>query len=739
MSTFADVLLDGPLAGRYAYRVPAGSTVAAGDWVAVPWGRIRRVGLVAGVRSSDAASPDPALDPQKIRDLDSVLTDLPPAPPGWLDFIEFAAGYYHGAAADLALGSVPKLLRVVPSARTRTRASDRLAAFAGATPAVLASLAAVTADPGACATGRASAATPVDPGGAPALNAAQRAILAALTPLVPAPPAAPTSPTPPASPTPPFSPTSPTPALPPTLLHGITGSGKTEIYLHWFAAQLARSPTAQVLLLVPEIGLTPALLTQLQRRFPDQPIAVLHSEMPDATRASHWLAAASGRARIVLGTRLAVLVPLPGLAAVVVDEEHDPSYKQQEGIRYSARDLAIARAARAGVPVVLGSATPSLETWHNAQAGRYRTLALTARASGAGLPAVRIVGVRGSRLRHGLSDAAVAAIGETLARGEQALLFLNRRGYAPVLSCEACGWLSRCDRCDAYRVLHRVGSRPHGGYRLICHHCAAEAAAPRACPQCGNQDLTPVGRGTQRLADGLAELFPTAAVGRLDRDVAKRRGAIAHFLAEAHAGRTDILVGTQMLAKGHDFERLTLVVVVDADAGLFAADFRAPERLFATLMQVSGRAGRHAPERATTLVQTRYPDHPLFASLVAHDYPGFAAAQLAERAASGLPPFAYQALLLAQARTMDVTVGFLAVARDRLLALAPPPTVTVCDPVPMPLAQLNNLSRAQLLVEAGARRPLHALLARWLPELDAAAAAIRGTVRWQLVVDPQEI
>ena len=339
-------------------------------------------------------------------------------------------------------------------------------------------------------------------------------------------------------------------------------------------------------------------------------------------------------------------------------------------------------------------------------------------------------------------------------------MFLNRRGYAPVISCDACGWLSRCEHCDAYRVLHRLGGAGAGGagaaasaggsasagpggapsrYRLICHHCGAESPAPRACPDCGNQDLAALGRGTQRLEEGLAGLFPEARIGRLDRDVASRRGATERFLAAAHAGEVDLLIGTQMLAKGHDFSRLTLVVVVDADAGLFAADFRAPERLFATLMQVAGRAGRHSAGAATTLVQTRYPEHPLFAALKAHDYPGFAEAELQGREASGLPPYAHQALLLAQARVMETTLGFLQAARERLLSLNPPTDLNVCDPVPMPLARVRDVSRAQLLVECTSRKLLHRLLSAWREELDPLAGTIRGTIRWQLVIDPIEI
>jgi len=499
--------------------------------------------------------------------------------------------------------------------------------------------------------------------------------------------------------------------------------------------------------LVPEIALTPQFAQRIRERFPMLPLAILHSDMPDAERAAHWLAAAEGRARIVLGTRLAVLVPLPALVAVVVDEEHDASFKQQEGARYSARDLAIALAARRGLPIVLGSATPSLESWHAARRGRYRLVSLRERASGASLPLVQRMALRGARVQHGLTDPAIAAINETVARGEQALIFLNRRGYAPVLNCGACGWLSRCDQCDAYRVMHRVGasvlaaSAPQR-YRLVCHHCGADQPVPRSCPECGNVDLAGLGRGTQRLEEGLQSLFPGARIGRLDRDVARRRGAAQQMLDAAHAGEVDLLVGTQMLAKGHDFRRLTLVVVVDADAALFAADFRAPERLFATLMQVAGRAGRHHAA-SRVLIQTRFPEHPVFVALAAHDFDRFAADQLTEREQSSLPPFVHQALLTVQARSADDTIAFLADARNRLLSADTDPPIpdavlaalTVCDPVPMPLAQMRGLARAQMLIESASRPALHAALGPWL----AALHAQRHATRWQLVVDPLEI
>ena len=688
------VALDLPLPDPFDYRVDPEATLGVGDWVIVPWGPSKRVGLVVegGVASS--------IPTERLRTVIGPQEGLPAVPAHWLDFLAFAARYYHCGLGELALPSVPKTLRTVPTPRNRGRAVDRArvrfnAELARAEAAAQADLA------------------PVIPAPTPEQQAALDVLLGLKGHAV-------------------------------TLLHGVTGSGKTEVYFRWLAQRLSAHPNAQALILVPEIALTPQLAQRIQARFPELPLAVLHSERSDTERASHWLAAVEGRARIVLGTRLAVLTPLPGLSAIVVDEEHDASFKQQEGARYSARDLAIALGAQRGVPVVLGSATPSLESWHAAASGRYRRLTLSQRAAGTAPPVVQRIALRGARLEHGLTAPALEALQATLERGEQALVFLNRRGWAPVLSCGACGWLSTCEQCDAYRVLHRLPQALPGrpGYTLVCHHCASEQRVPRQCPTCGNVDLAGLGRGTQRLEEGLQALFPQARIGRLDRDVARQRGAAQRMLDAVHAGDLDLLVGTQMLAKGHDFRRLTLVVVTDADAGLFAADFRAPERLFATLMQVAGRAGRHLAS-SRVLIQTRYPDHPVLAALAAHDYPRFADQQLAERQATGLPPFVHQALLTAQARDAAAAHAFLAEARDLLRSGDTDPplpsewidALTVCDPVPMPLAQLRGDARAQLLIESASRPVLHAAISPWLGSLRAR----RTAVRWQLVIDPHEI
>jgi primosomal protein N' (replication factor Y) len=410
----------------------------------------------------------------------------------------------------------------------------------------------------------------------------------------------------------------------------------------------------------------------------------------------------------------------------VVDEEHDTSFKQQEGLRYSGRDVAVYRAKLAGCPVVLGTATPSLETWHNWQAGRYERLALPERAAaGARLPSVRTLDLRAETAQHGLSAKVVEAIRMRLEKGEQSLLFINRRGYAPVLACEACGWAAGCTRCSARLVLHTSVAR------LCCHHCGAEEAVPRACPTCGNVDLKPLGRGTQRVEETLGALFPTAKVLRIDRDSARRRAELARVLEGVRRGEGDILVGTQLLAKGHDFPKLTLVVVLNADTALLSTDYRAPERLFSVLVQVSGRAGRRE-QPGEVLVQTRYPGHPLFAALARHDFAGFAAAQLAERKAAGFPPFVFEAALRAEAPKLEAAMRFL---RDTAASVEAPAEVHVYDPVAHVITRRAGFERAQVLMQSSSRPALQSYLASLTQNLFATA---KPAVRWHIDVDPIE-
>jgi primosomal protein N' (replication factor Y) len=508
------------------------------------------------------------------------------------------------------------------------------------------------------------------------------------------------------------------------LLHGVTGSGKTEVYLHLIAKALERG--MQALVLVPEISLTPQLEARFREAFPEARLALMHSGLEDVARTGAWLAAARGEAGIVLGTRLAVLAPLPKLALIVVDEEHDSSFKQQEGLRYSARDAAVYRAKAAGCPVVLGTATPSLETWHNWTLGRYEKLELPERASpGARLPAVATVDMREDPAEQGFCKKLISAIGDRLEKREQSLVFINRRGYAPVLACEACGWTAGCERCTARMVLHAADRR------LRCHHCGAEGVIPRACPTCGNVDLKPIGRGTQRVEETLAARFPGARILRIDRDSARRRAELSRTLEGIRRGEGDILVGTQLLAKGHDFPALTFVGVLNADTALVSTDYRAPERLFAVLAQVAGRAGRR--ERpGEVLIQTRYPGHPLFAALARHDYAGFAQSQLAERRAAGFPPFVFEAALRAEAPKLETALGFL---RDAAARVRAPDEVRVFDPVPHILTRRAGLERAQLVMQSSSRPALQEFLAELLKML---FEEVPRQVRWHVDVDPIE-
>jgi primosomal protein N' (replication factor Y) len=508
------------------------------------------------------------------------------------------------------------------------------------------------------------------------------------------------------------------------LLHGITGSGKTEVYLRLIARVLEKGN--QALVLVPEISLTPQLEGRFRHAFPQAHIVLLHSALQDVPRTAAWLAAARGEAGIVLGTRLATLTPLPRLALVVVDEEHDTSFKQQEGLRYSGRDAAVMRAKFAACPVVLGTATPSLETWHNALAGRYERISLPDRAvPGARLPKVRTLDLKLQPAENGFAPGLIAAIGARLARHEQSLIFINRRGYAPVLACHACGWTSGCERCTARMVLHKPDRR------LRCHHCGAESAIPRACPTCGNVDLKAMGRGTQRVEETLETQFPRARIVRIDRDSARRRTDLARTLEGITRGEADILVGTQLLAKGHDFPLLTLVGVLDADGALLSTDYRSAERLYATLAQVAGRAGRRE-QPGEVLVQTRYAQHPLYASLASHDFAAFATAQLAEREAAGFPPFVHEAALRAEAHKLATAMAFL---EDAARLVPVPEAVRVYDPVPHVITRRADMERAQLLVQSASRPALQDFLHAWTERLFATAPR---SVRWHLDVDPIE-
>ncbi|KGM53184.1 primosome assembly protein PriA, partial [Lysobacter arseniciresistens ZS79] len=511
----------------------------------------------------------------------------------------------------------------------------------------------------------------------------------------------------------------------PVLLDGVTGSGKTEVYLHAIADCLARG--RQALVLVPEIGLTPQLLARFRERL-GVPVHVLHSGLSDGERARTWAACRRGEARVVVGTRSAVFLPLPEAGLLVVDEEHDGSYKQLDGIRYHARDFALVRAQALGVPVLLGSATPSLESLRNADAGRYTWLRLRQRAGNARPPAVRVLDVRKRPLQAGMSPELLEAISRALDADGQVLVFRNRRGYAPVLLCHDCGWSAQCQRCDAPMTVHA------GGRRLQCHHCGARRPAPNACPDCGGLALQSQGAGTERIEEALRERFPDVPVMRIDRGTTRRRDALEQHLAEFGSAR-GILVGTQMLAKGHDLPNLTLVAVVGIDEGLFSADFRAPEKLAQLLIQVAGRAGR-ADRPGTVVLQTHHPEHPLLATLLAGGYGAFAEIELQQREAAGFPPFAHLALMRAEAKQVEHADGFLQAAR-RCIEQAGTGTLELNGPLPAPMPRRAGYQRSQLLLSSPGRRALHAALDAALPAIRALPETRR--VRWSLDVDPVDL
>ena len=504
------------------------------------------------------------------------------------------------------------------------------------------------------------------------------------------------------------------------LLDGVTGSGKTEVYLQLLAEVIARGE--QALVLIPEIGLSPQTCARFERRLA-MPVAVLHSGLNDSERLAAWRSARNGQAGVILGTRSAVFTGFRKLGLIIVDEEHDSSYKQQDGFRYSARDVAIKRAADSGVPIVLGSATPSLESLHNALSGRYRHLRLTERAAAAALPQVEIVDIRHAPMRDGLAPAVLGEIEATLRRGEQVLVFLNRRGFAPTLLCHDCGWIAQCPRCDARLTVH-LGER-----RLICHHCTYIEPLTSRCPQCKSSQLESRGPGTERLEQALTALFPAFPVIRIDRDTTQRKHAMRDKVAEIRQGQPSILVGTQMLAKGHHFPEVTLVVMVDLDGGLFSADLRGPERMGQVLTQVAGRAGR-AQKVGRVLLQTHYPQHPLIEGLVRDDYQSFAVRLLAERQIAGAPPFAYFALMRADAKTLHDAESLLADLRATLNTEA----VTCFGPLPAPMARRAGMFRAQLLLSAAQRVPLHRALDQMVRVAERHPAGRRS--KWSIDVDP---
>ncbi|WP_298931097.1 primosomal protein N' [uncultured Ramlibacter sp.] len=665
------------VAGPLSYR--SEFPLAAGTLVRVPLGKREVLGVVWDAQPQDHEGRSAQGD----KPVAGALEGLEPLPASWRQVVTFSANYYQRSLGEVALAALPPQLRdlsTVQLARRLKRASG------DAPPA-----------PAACA---------MD------LSAQQQQALAQFDA-----------------------------GAGPFLLFGATGSGKTEVYLHAVQTLLEREPQAQALVMVPEINLTPQLQERFVERFGAAQVVSLHSGMTNPQRLKSWLAAHAGAARIVLGTRMAVFASMPQLRLIVVDEEHDPSYKQQEGARYSARDLAVYRGKLEGAKVLLGSATPSLESWQACEKGRYQRLAMPARVGDGQLPAVRLVDMNLQPKQTVFSVQLLDALRQRIGRGEQSLVFLNRRGYAPVLACNACDWKSECPNCSAFRVFHKSDRT------LRCHHCGFTERVPRACPACGNVDIAPLGRGTERLEEHLAELLADARrpdglpprIARMDADTTRLKGALEAQLAQVHSGEVDVLVGTQMVTKGHDFRRITLVAAVNADSALFSSDFRAPERLFSLLMQAAGRAGRDAQQAQASQmwVQTWHPTHPLFTALRTHDYPAFAAQQLAEREQAAMPPFGYQALVRADARTQEAAQAFLATASEAAQGLPDAGHVAVYSPVPMAVQRVANVERAQMLVESTSRAALQRFLAAWQPLLQASRD--KGVIRWAVDVDPLAI
>ncbi len=671
--------------------------VQVGHLVRVPFGKREVLGVVWRVHAQAPSH----LTQSAVKNVTAVLDGVSPLSAHWLQLVQFTAQYYQRTLGEVAMAALPPQLRDL----TPVQLARRLKKTDVSEDAIKAALK-----------------TPWP------LSEQQTQVLAQM---------ADTS--------------------GPFLVHGATGSGKTEVYLQAVARCLAENPEAQALMMVPEINLTPQLEERVKARFGEHGVVSMHSGMTGPQRLKSWLAAHNGTARIVLGTRMSIFASMPHLKWIVVDEEHDASYKQQEGARYSARDLAVYRARLEGAKVILGSATPSLESWHHsrpaAEGGRYLRLQMPARIGAGKLPFVRRVDMNHQPRKTVLSAPLIAAIQERVAKGEQSMLLLNRRGYAPVLHCADCDWKSECAHCSAFRVFHKIDRT------LRCHHCGFTERVPRACPACGNADIAPMGRGTEQLEEHLAELLAdvkrpdgqAVRVMRIDADSTKLKGALEAQLADVHSGDVDVLIGTQMIAKGHDFRHITLVAAINPDGALFSSDFRAPERLFALLMQAGGRAGRDAAQSASSemWVQTFHPSHPLFEALKKHDYPAFAEQQLKERLEAGLPPSSFQALIRCDARMQTVAQAFLnqgnahlqSLAQDDAQLAALMAEVSVFPAVPMSIQRVANVERAQMLLESTSRQSLHKvldLLQACLHETRANPEH-KGLIRWLVDVDPLAI
>ncbi|PPC82974.1 MAG: primosomal protein N' [Methylotenera sp.] len=748
------IALDVPLARLFDY-LSAGKQVAVGQRVLVPFGRRNQIGIV--IAKTDKS--EFALD--KLKPITQAFTDETPLDAEVLSLIKFSADYYHYPFGQALLAALPARLRQIAPATARKQYRYQITDAGSQVEIeslpkrqrVLRQVLQVLQTEGAqteaaldaiSGSARKAAKALVDLGYAaieqvlvqsrvpsiletpqPALNAEQAEAVASITQEMQ--------------------------AFKAWLLHGITGSGKTEVYIRLMQQVLQQLPSsddalqanAQVLVLVPEINLTPQLEARFRARLPQYNLVSLHSSLSESERLHSWQLAQSGAAQIIIGTRLSIFTPIPHLKLILIDEEHDSSYKQQDSMRYHARDVALVRAKRLNIPVVMGSATPALESWYNAMANsvhaastapsqsqpnKYGLLTLKQRAvTAAQLPKIDCIDTTKVNLQHGLTPQLIAGLRLRMARKEQSLLFINRRGYSPVLLCSACHWIAPCTRCSSRLVVH-LGQR-----KLRCHHCGHEQRIPLQCPSCGDADLHPTGHGTQRLEQTLATLLPTARIARVDRDSISRKHALVEILDRVHNQEIDILVGTQMLAKGHDFPNLTLVGVIDTDSALHSPDFRASERLFAQLMQVAGRAGR-ADKAGQVIIQTAFPDHALFNALRSQDYATYANALLQEREQVQFPPYVFTALLRAEAHDFSLVQQFMQLAFSSARALSQ--HVVTYDPVRPQMERLKGMERAYMLMHAQQRPALQKLLTQLVYQLRAAPIAAK--VRWAVDVNPLE-
>lgn len=669
---FVQVILDVPLLPPLTYKLDQNQEVQLGDRCVVPLGRREIVGIVVGL--SDHCE----IDPKKQKSVLRVLKETSPLDASWLRLTKFASDYYQHSWGEVAMSCLPNFFRTKPGVRyeaslQRLRKLKVRKQFASELKHEL--------------------------------NTEQKRSVDFLKQ---------------------------SDGFSPTVLFGVTGSGKTEVYLRMMAQTFEKKPDAQILFLVPEINLTPQLETRVRSFFIDKTIVCMHSGLSQGERARSWLAMHEKQAQILIGTRMAVFASLPNLQLIVVDEEHDLSYKAGDGVRYSARDLAVKRAQLLNIPIVLGSATPSLETWAHVRSQHYHLLTLPQRAvREAELPQLVVVNPKEEKTTFGLAQTVIDAISQTLEKKEQVIVFLNRRGYAPVLTCPSCGWLSACPHCSTYAVYHKSHRR------LMCHHCGWSTHVYSQCPDCGNIDLMPLGAGTQRIEEQLQEIWPSARILRIDRDSTQRKNAAQVAFDAVHAGDVDILVGTQMVAKGHDFKNVSLVVVLNVDAQLVSANPRSEERAFANLMQVAGRAGRGGLA-SKIIVQSRFGDRPIFKALAAQNYEMFADELLAVREMEGAIPFASQALLLADAPSLDKTLEFLSLASsigEKIRGQYKLDDIAIFDPIPMAVMKVADKERGQLLIEAISKVRLNYFLTIWLKAL----SELKTSVHWVMDVDPIDV